>query len=133
MNLLATREAEGKGMTANTIISITDCEGISEDKLVVIGRLESKNPADISDDNETFGSILYSVILGDDAYRNGYCKTLNMSFPYLYKRFQSMLEYAHTKYFGKKQIDKNNLISAFEAALKSCIIEFIDTKCIVVY
>lgn len=82
--------------------------------------------------SDTVGRKL-AIILGDDAYRNGYCKTLNMSFPYLYKRFQSMLEYAHTKYFGKKQIDKNNLISAFEAALKSCIIEFIDTKCIVVY
>ena len=61
MSLLSMREANGKGTTANTEITVTDSVDIPEDKLIVMGELIPKNLADITDDNAAFGELLFSV------------------------------------------------------------------------
>lgn len=59
--LLATREASGKGSTSEVSIIATDYSKIPEDNLIVMAKLCPKSIADCSDDNEMLGSIIYSA------------------------------------------------------------------------
>lgn len=59
--LLATREASGKGSTSEVSIIATDYSKIPEDNLIVTAKLCPKSIADCNDDNEMLGTIIYSA------------------------------------------------------------------------
>lgn len=71
-------------------------------------------------------------LIGNEAYRNGFIK--ETGFRYQYERFTDMIQYVQDNYFMAKSIP---FTLAFErclsAALKECISNFVDAKCIVVY
>jgi len=80
---------------------------------------------------ENLGRYIACTI-GSDAYNKGFCYDEN--YHYQYTRFERMLNFVQTYYFaaGKIQI-KDKLISAINIAIDKCILEIINTKCIVVY
>lgn len=71
-------------------------------------------------------------LIGVEAYSNGFNKSLG--FKYQYDRFSDMIQYTQNNYFMDKNIP---FTTAFEnclsTAIKDCIRNFVDAKCIVVY
>ncbi len=59
-NLLAVREASGKGSVTKASTIVTDYEAIPEDKLIMTAELHPKTVADCGDDNELLGNVLYA-------------------------------------------------------------------------
>lgn len=71
-------------------------------------------------------------LIGNEAYKNGFVK--ETGFRYQYDRFTDMIQYVQDNYFMAKSIP---FTVAFEkclsAAIKGCISDFVDAKCVVVY
>lgn len=59
--LLQIREAEGKGSLITTEVIATDDKTVPEDGLIAFGEMKRKVGADVTDDNNLFGSIMYSA------------------------------------------------------------------------
>lgn len=71
-------------------------------------------------------------LIGAEAYAKGFIKSLE--FKYQYDRFSEMINYTQSNYFMSKNIP---FTTAFETclstAIKACIQDFVDAKCIFVY
>lgn len=59
--LLQLREAEGKGSLITTEVIATDDKAVPENGLIAFGEMKRKVSADVTDDNNLFGSIMYSA------------------------------------------------------------------------
>lgn len=59
--LLQLREAEGKGSLITTEVIATDDPAVPEDGLIAYGEMKKKVVADVTDDNDLFGNIMYSA------------------------------------------------------------------------
>lgn len=71
-------------------------------------------------------------LIGTEAYNQGFVRS--SGFKYQYKRFWDMIEYVQNKYFMAKNIPFTVTFEVcFFNAIKDCIRNFVDAKCIVVY
>lgn len=61
-NILAMREAQGKGSISQTNIIVTDFPEIPEDCLIVTAKLRPRTAIDLVDDNVLLGKIVYSAL-----------------------------------------------------------------------
>ena len=59
-DILAVREASGKGSTCEVSIVATDMKDIPENKLIMTAKMKEKTIADCNDDNELIGNVVYS-------------------------------------------------------------------------
>jgi hypothetical protein len=71
-------------------------------------------------------------LIGKEAYTEGFIR--GEEFKYQYERFIDMLQYVQNNYFSTDTI---NFTQKFEycliEAVKNCIRDFVDAKCIIVY
>jgi len=68
-NLLSRRVSNGKGSLINAEIIVTDAPDLDKEKLYVSGSISKKALADISDDNDLLGSVLFAGAL--EVTKNG--------------------------------------------------------------
>ena len=71
-------------------------------------------------------------LIGAEAYANGFIKSLG--FKYQYDRFSDMIQYTQNNYFMAKNIHFTTAFATcLSTAIKACIQDFVDAKCIFVY
>lgn len=73
-----------------------------------------------------------ATLIGKEAYREGFEKS--NTFRYQYERFWDMIQYTQDNYFMASNVDfTDKFESCLRAAIRDCILKFVDSKCIVVY
>lgn len=71
-------------------------------------------------------------LIGAEAYANGFIKFVG--FKYQYDRFSDMIQYTQNNYFMAKNIPFTTTFeTCLSKAIKACIQDFVDAKCIFVY
>lgn len=81
--------------------------------------------------NQNLGRKVAELI-GNEAYKKGFEK--NKGFSYQYDRFKDMLEYTQNIYFNAPNISPATVfIDRLNEAIESCVKDFVDANCIVVY
>ncbi|MFT4145242.1 MAG: hypothetical protein QM644_12370 [Mobilitalea sp.] len=80
--LLQIREAEGKGSLITTEVIATDDKAVPEDGLITYGEMKRKVGADVTDDNDLFGSIMYSAAKELDGPEEKYVSKISETLDY---------------------------------------------------
>ena len=101
-------------------------------------KYEEQIPEDIVKELKTYLSFNQNVgrevakLIGAEAYANGFIKSLG--FKYQYDRFSDMIQYTQNNYFMAKNIHFTQAFATcLSTAIKACIQDFVDAKCIFVY